>query len=99
MEEAQSVKEFLENMFLFAAFKPNGIGDGVTEVRSQYIGPETFGRFVGHFHTILEHEHGEMISWIRCQPETEIWMGGIRGEVLTNLERNDRTTQNKLQVL
>ena len=94
MEEAQPVQQLLEDEFLLAALEPDGIGDGVAEVRSQDVGPETLGRLVRHLHAVLEHEHGEVIGRIGSQPEAEVWVCRVRGEVLANL-----TVQNKLQVV
>lgn len=52
--------------------------------RSQDIGSQSFGWFIGHFHAVLEQQGWELYRWHGRQPESVVVVGVVRIHLLTN---------------
>lgn len=49
------------------------------------VGAEAFGRLVGDFDAVLQHGHGEVVGGVGGEPQTEVRVGVVRGQVLAHL--------------
>lgn len=71
MEEGETEQEFLPDDLFLGAAEEVRISNGVTQVRAQQIGSDSFGRLIGHLQSILQDADRELVRWVACQPQSE----------------------------
>ena len=63
------------HLWFVGASEKLGIRDGVVEIGPEEVGPQSFGRLVGHLDATLQDGHREDLRRITGQPQAETRLG------------------------
>lgn len=71
----------------------------IAEVRPEDVESQSFRRFIGHLHSVLQNGDGELIGRITGKPQPEIWVDLLRIKLLEkNKNENELDIPHKVEL-
>ncbi len=91
--------EVLKTYRVFDRSEKVHVRNGVTQIRSHYVETKTLGRLVGHLDSVLQNGHWKLVWWITGEPESKVWMGLLRIQLLAHFLQSSHPRCGQVTVL